>query len=602
MDDCHSSTISGPVLSWILFSILSLSLVARAQNVGDFTIAVLPDTQNYSQYYPQIFDAQTQWIANNAAALNLQLVIGVGDIVNIGTDPTQWANATHSVGILDQAGVPYAFAIGNHDYDTLPPTSRSATNFNKYFGPARYANASYYGASNFPPGSNENFYETFNWQGNKYLILVLEFVPRKAALAWAQSVLDANLDKEVIVVTHSYLYSDSTTVDECDTSDMIGDNNGASQWASLLEQYPNLSVVLSGHVTNKFNARRSDVAATGNFVHQLFANWQTWTNGGNGYMRIMQFSPQNNSIAVTTYSPYTGLFLTDAGNQFTLKWHNDGTPGTGTAVVSGRVRTASYGNNCAAIAGATINIGGATTLTDSTGRYSLALPPGTMSASANAVGFLPATQNLKLNDYFPNQVDFFLTSVPPCPPNPTDPSVTICTPANNATVSTPTNVIAGTNSSVPIVSLSIWLDGSKVYNTASSLLNANLTIPSGTHFLTVQAVNGANQIANQKITVTVPSAVQPPCTPGNIDLTVTICSPGPNSVVTSPVNIVAGTTDNSASVVNMFVWIDGTKQWTGVGNTLNLSLPMSLGMRRLTVQAKDSLGRYFQWTEYITVH
>jgi len=225
-----------------------------------------------------------------------------------------------------------------------------------------------------------------------------------------------------------------------------------------------------------------------------------------------------------------------------------------------------------------------------------------MSASANAVGFLPATQNLKLNDYFPNQVDFFLTSVPPCPPNPTDPSVTICTPANNATVSTPTNVIAGTNSSVPIVSLSIWLDGSKVYNTASSLLNANLTIPSGTHFLTVQAVNGANQIANQKITVTVPSAVQPPCTPGNIDLTVTICSPGPNSVVTSPVNIVAGTTDNSASVVNMFVWIDGTKQWTGVGNTLNLSLPMSLGMRRLTVQAKDSLGRYFQSTEYITVH
>jgi calcineurin-like phosphoesterase family protein len=167
MDDCHSSTISGPVLSWILFSILSLSLVARAQNVGDFMIAVLPDTQNYSQYYPQIFDAQTQWIANNAAALNLQLVIGVGDIVNIGTDPTQWANATHSVGILDQAGVPYAFAIGNHDYDTLPPTSRSATNFNKYFGPARYANASYYGASNFPPGSNENFYETFNWPGQQ---------------------------------------------------------------------------------------------------------------------------------------------------------------------------------------------------------------------------------------------------------------------------------------------------------------------------------------------------------------------------------------------------------------------------------------------------
>ena len=600
MDERHSSLISRPVCWWILFSTLCLSVGAVAQNPADFTIVVLPDTQNYSQYHPQIFDSQTQWIANNAAALNIQLVIGVGDIVNVGTDTAQWANATHSVGILDQAGVPYAFAIGNHDYDTLPPTSRSATNFNQYFGPSRYASASYYG-TNFPPGSNENFFETFNWQGNKYLVLVLEFVPRNAALAWAKSVLDANLDKEAIVVTHSYLYSDNTTVDECDTADMIGDNNGARQWTNLLRQYPNISLVLSGHVTNKFNAQRSDVAAAGNFVHQIFANWQTWTNGGNGYLRIMQFSPQSNSITVTTYSPYTGLFLTDSGNQFTLKWHNDGNPGTGTAVVSGRVRTASYGNNCAAIASATVNIGGTTALTDSSGRYFLALPPGAVSANANAAGFLTSAQNVTLNDYFPNQVDFFLTPVPPCPQNSTDPSVTICAPANNVMVSSPVNVIAGSNSSVPIVSLSIWLDGKRIYSAPSSVLNTNVAIPSGTHSLTVQAINGANQIANQKITLTVPSAVQPPCTPANTDLTVTICSPAPNSVVTSPVSIVAGSTDNNASVVNMFVWIDGTKQWTAVGNTLNVSLPVSAGIRRLTVQAKDSLGRYFQSTEYITV-
>jgi len=158
MDERHSSAISGSVFSGILFSIFWLSSAALAQIPGSFTIVVLPDTQNYSQSYPQIFDSQTQWIANNAAALNTQLVIGVGDIVNVGTDALQWANATHSFGILDQARVPYAFAIGNHDYDMLPPTSRSATNFNKYFGPARYAGASYYGTSNFPPGSNENFY------------------------------------------------------------------------------------------------------------------------------------------------------------------------------------------------------------------------------------------------------------------------------------------------------------------------------------------------------------------------------------------------------------------------------------------------------------
>src|SRR5438309_4190283 len=122
-------------IAWLLSALLG-ALLLHAQSAGDFTVVVLPDTQFYSQTYPQIFDSQTQWVANNAAAQNIQLVIGVGDIVNIGTDPTQLANASHSIGILDQAGIPYALAIGNHDYDKMPPVNRSAINFNQVFGPA----------------------------------------------------------------------------------------------------------------------------------------------------------------------------------------------------------------------------------------------------------------------------------------------------------------------------------------------------------------------------------------------------------------------------------------------------------------------------------
>src|SRR5260370_10311555 len=105
-------------------------LLLHAQSTGDFTVVVLPDTQFYSQTYPQIFDSQTQWVANNAAAQNIQLAIGVGDIVNVGTSATQWGNASPSAGLLDQAHVPYAFAIAHHDYARLPATSRTATTFN----------------------------------------------------------------------------------------------------------------------------------------------------------------------------------------------------------------------------------------------------------------------------------------------------------------------------------------------------------------------------------------------------------------------------------------------------------------------------------------
>ena len=186
-----------------LFVLTAIILICSspliATTAGDFTIVVLPDPQNYSQYYPQIFDAQTQWIAANSAAQNVQVVLEVGDSVNNSKDLAEWQNANHSISLLDQSGVPYAIAGGNHDYDTLPPTNRPATYFNQYFGPSRYSGKPYYGSSNFPPGSNENFYETFTWGGKPYLILVLEFVPRSSAVARAKSVLSANTDKEVIV-------------------------------------------------------------------------------------------------------------------------------------------------------------------------------------------------------------------------------------------------------------------------------------------------------------------------------------------------------------------------------------------------------------------
>ena len=139
--------------------------------------------QNYSQFYPQIFDAQTQWIAKNVASQNIRLVIGEGDLVNTASDPVQWQNVEHSIGILDQAGLPYVLAIGNHDYDSNPPTTRKATIFNQHFGPSRFYGRDYYGSTNYPAGSNENFYATFTWGSKSYLILVLEFVPRSSAVA-----------------------------------------------------------------------------------------------------------------------------------------------------------------------------------------------------------------------------------------------------------------------------------------------------------------------------------------------------------------------------------------------------------------------------------
>ncbi len=49
-----------------------------------FFIAVLPDTQFYSQSYPGTFDAQTQWVLDNRISQNIAFVAQLGDIVQSG--------------------------------------------------------------------------------------------------------------------------------------------------------------------------------------------------------------------------------------------------------------------------------------------------------------------------------------------------------------------------------------------------------------------------------------------------------------------------------------------------------------------------------------
>src|SRR6185437_11090288 len=84
-----------------------------AAQSGDFTIIALPDTQNESQFFPGALSAQTQWIASHRHELNIQMVLGEGDIVNDFSSLGQQQNAYRAFRILDNAFLPYLLAIGN---------------------------------------------------------------------------------------------------------------------------------------------------------------------------------------------------------------------------------------------------------------------------------------------------------------------------------------------------------------------------------------------------------------------------------------------------------------------------------------------------------
>ena len=297
----------------LLLLVFWASFAVAQEQAGDFSIVVLPDTQFYSANHPNIFNAQTQWIAANRDALNIQLVIGVGDIVDGPTQVAQWQNADAAVRFIDGV-VPYVLAIGNHDYDNFNPGARQVTNFNQWFGPSRYAAYPWYGGN--LNGSNENFYANVNLGGVDYLIIALEYIPRQSALDWADGILKANPNKPVIMVTHSYMFKDNTTVDQCDTGDNTFNTktnglDGFTMWRNFVSQYANMTMVLSGHVLGV--GQRSDLGVNGNLVNQMLVDYQGWTNGGNGYLRILTFHPSLNQVEVQTYSPYLGQSLTDCG-------------------------------------------------------------------------------------------------------------------------------------------------------------------------------------------------------------------------------------------------------------------------------------------------
>jgi hypothetical protein len=401
--------LSAVLLCLVVFTALPPSATGQSD---DFTVVVLPDTQIYSAAYPHIFRSQTEWIARNRSAMNIQFVVGLGDIVDQGSTLTQFQNADAAIRVLDQAGIPYVLPLGNHDYTDNKPASRTATLFNQFFGPARYAGKPHYQGS-FPTGSNENFYSIFEVAGRKLLVLALEFNPRNSALQWAANVLAANRDKDVIIATHSYLFSDDSRVAKCDpdsaaTYGLSADNDGEEMWHNFVKQHSNVVMVLSGHIkVGDGTGRLSEIALNGNLVNQVLADYQAYPQGGGGYLRIMRFRPSLNRVEVTTYSPYLNAYLTDQENRFTLRYKNDLLGATGAGYAVGRVRA----TNCTKLSGVTVSSAGAATQSDAEGLYRLSLPgPYTGTVRASKAGYSDDAEVLTLHAGYDTAQDFWISA------------------------------------------------------------------------------------------------------------------------------------------------------------------------------------------------
>jgi len=285
---------------------------------GGFTLAVLPDTQFYSEKYPATYETQTRWIVENVQRYKIAYVLHTGDVTEHNVE-SEWQAARRAQAILD-GRVPYALLPGNHDLGGKDNPNPRHTLFSDFFPVSAFRKwPTFGGVYDKEPNRSENNFHLFTAGGRQWLVLDLEFGPRNDVVRWANDVVKQHPDRSVILVTHAYLRPDNRRFDRNATIIVKkksksggldnfsqaklpeGLNDGEDLWQKLVSQHANFALVICGH--SCVTARLDSPGKAGNTVHQMMVDYQNQPNGGDGFLRLLQFHPDGRKVTVRDYSP-----------------------------------------------------------------------------------------------------------------------------------------------------------------------------------------------------------------------------------------------------------------------------------------------------------
>ena len=315
-------------------TITAIPLPAFAAD-DSFTIAVIPDTQNYMDYTHQKaegfpFDANEQFFAQmtyiaanvESAGGDIAFVTSLGDVWQHQTlliDPAHEKRGfkrapnpflddhfapTEKVKTVEMpaarkgfemiAGkVPFSVVPGNHDYDAMwtdsnhPPAKElksmndigmlhagGLNNFKSVFSDKSdfFRGKSWYVASHDDGADSA---QIFTAGGYRFLHIGLEMAPSDEVLEWAAKVIAAHPGLPTIVSTHDHL----NTAGERAPNPMVDmamvhpeHNNPEAVWTKFLSRHPQIFLALNGHQHGQ--AYRADAGAGGAMVHQVLADYQ----------------------------------------------------------------------------------------------------------------------------------------------------------------------------------------------------------------------------------------------------------------------------------------------------------------------------------------
>ncbi len=301
---------------------------------SDYAFVIIPDQQVMTYYYPETLTNMYEWIADQIEPENVQMILNLGDMTETNSI-SDWTRAKAAYDII--AGkAPFMFVPGNHDYEGgggNQSSSRDSANMNTYFPLSMFREMETYGGSYSEAmglaDDSSNTWQTLEVNGNKYLLVALEFGPRDSVLAWAGDVIAAHPDHQTIVFTHGYLGAEGEHLDGTISgsptkynfvhSDTDPANDGDGVWDKLISKYENIVMVLSGHIGVDNVVTNTRIGDNGNEVKEFLIDGQSLDMDleGLGLVAMMNFSNGGQTVEFTYYSTGRGKYM-NAINQFTF--------------------------------------------------------------------------------------------------------------------------------------------------------------------------------------------------------------------------------------------------------------------------------------------
>lgn len=204
------------------------------------------------------------------------------------------------------------------------------------------------------------------------------------------------------------------------------------------------------------------------------------------------------------------------------------------------------------------------------------------------------------------QENFSVTGNLPFTCTPSAVGVRICGPAQGEVVSQNLGFSAGFKGNAPISHVRAYVDSTDVFDFTpasgqSSVVVSGINTTPGAHTLKVVAWDTVGTAYSSSVGITTYyDGDCPPkgdaCTPGIYPTT-----PNDGDDVQSPFRLAASVENNTAAITAMKVYVDGAQVASSSGPTFDQPITASIGTHIVVVQAWDTAGKLYRFTENVNV-